>query len=253
MFASLILGLSTFTTGQIFNQPVQWNLPQRMNPKIAGVYLPFGFDDDDVAQVIVEFEMQNTCEELGNVTVIPHEEYPGVLQLYYEGYKREGNCKAATNNPIVAVDIGVLQQGIYEIRDFKNLEKIYGHLNVRKAMTAKIDNNNYAPVDSFIVHADEAGFRRLITLAGTFSNTCLHFVRDQVRIVKTGEKLIEILPVIDKAENENCKEQDVPFLETFKIPEREDALAIRTGRYIFHVRTMNIHSFNKADRVTTPN
>jgi len=224
-----------------------------MNPRVAAVFLPVGFDNDDVAQVIVEFEMQNTCEELGNITVIPHDEYPGVLQLYYEGFKREGNCKSASNHLVRAVDVGVLSEGVYEIRDFKNLEKIYGLLNVRKALTAKIDSNNYAPVDSLVVHADEAGFRRLITLVGTFSNTCLHFVRDQVRIVKTADKLVEILPVIDKAENANCKEQDVPFIETFKIPEREDELAIRTGRYLFHVRTMNGRSFNKADRVTTPN
>jgi len=253
MFASLILGLSTLTTGQILNQPVQWNLPQRTNPKIAAVFLPVGFDDDDVAQVIVEFELQNSCEALGNITVIPHEDFPNVLQLYYEGYKREGNCKSAVNHVVRAVDVGVLPEGVYEVRDFKNLEKIYGLLNVRRAFTARIDSNNYAPVDSLVVQADEAGYRRLITLVGTFSNTCLHFVRDQVRIVKTGEKLVEILPVIDKAENANCKEQDVPFIETFKIPDREDALAIRTGRYSFHVRTMNGGSFNKADRVTTPN
>ncbi len=150
------------------------------------------------------------------------------------------------------MDAGRLHEGVYEIRDYRDLQKLYGLLNVRRSGTAKIDKNNYAPVDSLIVHADEAGFRRLITLAGTFKNTCLHFVRDETRIVKTSAKMVEVLPVIEKSDQNDCKDEDRPFLETFVIPEREDELAIRTGRYLFHVRT-NDKSYNKIDRVTTPN
>lgn len=252
MLASFVFTAALHLTGQFFNQPVAWNLPQRMTPRISQVYIPVGFDNNDVAQIIVEFEFKNSCEDLGNIQTVPHEDFPNVLLLYTEGFRKDDNCLQTTSHRIRPVDLGVLSEGVYEIRDYRNLEKMYGQLSIRKAGTAKIDSRNYAPVDSLIVHADEAGFRRLITLAGTFSNTCLEFVPEQMRIVKTGEKLIEVLPVIDKANRADCMEQETPFLETFKIPDRDDALAIRTGRYLIHVRTLNGQSFNKIDHITTP-
>lgn len=155
-----------------------------------------------------------------------------------------------SDNPIRAVDLGKLPAGEYEIRNFKDLKQKYGDLRVRKAGTARIDESVYAPVDSLILSRDPNGLRRYITLAGMFSNDCMAFVQDQVRIARTASNLIEVLPVVAKINRDDCQERDTPFLETYALPEPDGERGIKPGRYLFHVRIMDRRkSFNKIDVV----
>jgi len=239
--------LSAALTLQFYGNSFDWGQTQSFEPHIIHVYVPVGFDDNDLSQVIVEVEFKDTCEEIGRAVVIPHEDNSKVLQLYVEAHRRSGFCLQVVNRKIKVVDIGVLPEGHYEIRDYKNLSKKYSELHVRKAKTATIDDSTYAPIDSLIMQKDNEGVRRILTLAGTFSNTCLAF--DKIIVAKTHLHLIEVLPIVKMEDREDCLNKDVPFMIHKALPEFKGKQKITSGRYLFHVRTMGGGSFNKIDYV----
>jgi hypothetical protein len=101
-----------------------------------------------------------------------------------------------------------------------------------------------------IVQEDEDGKRKVLTLAGTFTNSCLYI--DKILIARTRPGLIEVLPMLPKEEDipkVGCEEEDTPFIVHQVIPNQEGERRITNGRYLFHVRTMNGGSFNKIDYI----
>jgi len=237
-------GLFIMLTGQFFQDPMNWSANERFNPPIKEVYVPYGFDDNDLTQVIVEVEFRDTCEEIGRAAIIPHDQEPNVLMVYVEAHKRDGFCLQILNRQIKVVDVGILPEGNYKIRSYNELSREFSDLRVRRAKSSRIDDSTYAPVDSMIIQNDPLGLRRMITLSGTFTNTCLNF--ESITIAKTRKNLIEVLPVV-RIDEGDCKEKDTPFLVHQAIPDFEGEREIKTGRYLFHIRTMNGGSFNKAD------
>lgn len=243
---------------QFFGQSFEWDRPERFDPKIVRVHIPQAFDYDDVAQVVAEIKFENTCENLGPTAVFPHEEFPNVLLLHVEGYRRvpqdpEKECKDIPNYIPVPIDIGVLDPREYELRNFKKIDQKLGTLRVRAKKNRRIDDLTYAPVDSLVIRKDVDGFRRFFSLAGTFSDNCSYFDAEKFKIAKTAEAMIEILPAITKLDHEDCRIGQFPFFETFEIPsDREGPYKIGSGRYLFHVRSMNGQAFNKIDTIVLP-
>jgi len=226
---------------------VNFEAQKHFEPVIRDVFVPIGFDDNDLVQVVVEVEFRDTCEEISRSAVMVHPEDPRVLLLFMEAYRRDGVCLQVINRQPKVIDIGVLREGRYEIRSYSNLNRKFSDLNVRRAATSRIDDHNYAPVDSLILSNDANGARRILTLTGRFSNTCLKF--EQILIAKTRSNLIEVLPVIKKEERWDCEDREMPFVAHQPLPEHVGERAITTGRYLFHVRTTNGGSFNKIDTV----
>lgn len=259
----MALFLSLFSlsiSAHLLASPENFESFERIQPQITQVFIPVGFDNNDTAQVIVEVEFNDTCDEFAGASVTAHEEFPNTLLVYVEGRKRyrddEGNqlfCTQVKSKKIKAIDIGRLPIGTYHINSYRNLTKTFGDLVVREARTAKIDDGRYAAVDSLMVQEDEVGARRILTLAGTFSNTCLRI--ENIIIAKTRDNLIEVLPFValdEQGQNgDECKEIDRPFTVHQRIPDETAGSKIETGRYLFHVRTMNGGSHNKIDYVVT--
>lgn len=250
MVGSLFFQLSFLLTQQFFGSTFNWDAPERFIPQISRVYIPIGFDNNDVSQIVVEVEFKNTCEEFGRASVFPHEEFPDVLLLHVEARRRDGFCLPVINRQPKVIDVGILPvspEGGYRIVDFKSLDTHYGNLRVREAKSSKIDDNNYAPIDSLFVREEPNGLRRTVILSGTFSDTCMFFSR--IDIGKTEEALIEILPVVDRVDSPDCERKPVPFLQPVDIPLREGRHRVNSGQYLFYVRTMNGGSFAKTDHL----
>lgn len=259
MIGSVLSLLSVSLVGQFFNLQANWedDRPVQYRPEISHVYKPIGFDSNDTAQIIVEVEFQHGCQEFGKVAVFPHEENPNVLLLAVQAFDRSNEdglmCIQQMKKKIKPVDIGKLSPGEYEIKTYDDLDESWGSLKVREPKTSKIDDENYAPVDSIVIHEDSQGIRRLITLVGTFENTCFRMWDDpednRVRIAKTADGLIEVLPVVKVENRFDCEKARVPFYETYVIPERQGRHEIETGRYLFHVRVDHGQAFNKVDYI----
>lgn len=238
---------------QFFGERANWVGPRSFTPKLENVFIPAGFDDNDLSQVIVEVEFTDACQEIGRAQIVPNEEFPNVLMLYVEGHRRDEICAQVLNRKIKVVDIGVLPAGDYEIRAFNNLDQRLGSLKVHEARSSAIDDAIYAPVDSLFVAKDPLGLRNVLVLSGTFQNNCLEF--DSIKMAKTRENvnMIEVLPTVKMADRTDCKNEERPFLIQQPIPETGAGYPIKNGRYLFHVRTMNGGSFNKIDRVVMDN
>lgn len=245
MLGILSLVFTTAISFQFFGGDEWGQADNSFAPNIKEVYVPIGFDNNDLVQLIVEVEFSDTCQEIGRAMVLPHEDNHFVLQLYVEAHRRDGFCLQVINRQIKVVDVGVLPEGQYEIRSYRKLHRRFSDLRVREAKTAKIDDNVYAPVDSLIIQKDSLGVRRVLTLSGTFTNTCLDV--EKVIVAKTRKNLIEVLPIVSMRNDIPCVSKDVPFLVSQVIPEFEGERRITSGRYLFHVRTMNGGSFNKTD------
>lgn len=242
---------------QFFGQALEFESPKRFDPKIVNVYTPMGFNVDDVAQIIVELQFENTCEKLGPVSVFPHDDFKNVLLVHVEGIKHrpapgEKPCRRSRNAVPVPIDIGLLDPKHYELRNFKNLDQNLGQLRVRAEKDARIDGLQYAPVDSLVIRPDVRGYRRYFSLAGTFSDNCTTFDMENFRVSRTTNDMIEILPAVKTFQNASCQEGSFPFFETFEIPQRQGRHRIDSGRYLFHVRVANGMSFNKIDTLLMP-
>lgn len=245
---TFLLGLSFLVTHQFFSTNFNWEAPERFVPKIHKVYVPVGFDHNDVSQIIVDVEFRDSCEEFGRAAVFPHDEFPEVLLLHVEARRRDGYCLPVINRQPKVVDVGVLpissDKG-YKLVDFKSLDVSYGNLRVRQAKSSRIDDNNYAPIDNLSVVEEPNGLRRSLILSGTFMDTCMFI--SHVSVGKTSEGFIEVLPMVDRIDSPDCEKRPVIFQQPVNIPQREGEYRVNTGRYVFYVRTMNGGSLVRSD------
>lgn len=247
MFSQFLFILASSVTTSFFNAQMVGSLTETFEPEIKNIHIPIGFDDNDQAEVIVEVEFTNTCQEFGRSFVREHEDFPDTLLLYVEGIRKDGFCTQVKNRDIVSIPVGRKPAGIYEIRSFKDLSRRLGKLSIREAQTSKIDDSLYAPISSVLMTEDPLGIRRILTLTGHFSNTCLKF--EKILIAKTAPSLIEVLPIITMEDRLDCEDREHPFLIQQGLPEHKGDREITAGRYVFHVRKMNGGAVNKIDYV----
>lgn len=132
---TLIFSLCFIVPQSFFNHDFLWKYPESFVPRIKHVHIP-EFNNNEVSQIIVEVEFNNTCEEYGRTLVFPHEEFPNVLLLQVEARRRGETCLPTVKRQPKPVNIGVLPPGKYKIVDFRNLETHYGDLKVHKAKTS---------------------------------------------------------------------------------------------------------------------
>ncbi len=222
--------------------------PTVVDAPIHAMHTPSGFDDNDVAQIIIEGEFPNTCYAVGRAIVRAQLEdlEQGVIKVHLEAlHSKRGNCLQVETPFIKVVDLGVLPAGKYSILGLKTLNKM-GTLNIAHAGEAELmDKHNYAPVDALYIRDDALGFRRMLVLIGAFSNTCVQFAETTPLYRGTADReVLEVLPIVEMRKDSDCREAHVPFFKTIEIPD-----GIPSGRYLFHVRTANGNSLNKMDRI----
>jgi hypothetical protein len=246
MIFSLILATALSGT-QFFLASDPWNSSDRFVPPVHEVLIPIGFDDNDVVEVIVDIEFRDSCEDFYGARVIRQAELKDVLLLQIEAKRREGMCLEVINRQPFIVKIGELarHESGYRVVDFKTMNRDYGKLRIRKANSSKIDENNYAPVTSLRAKEEPNSLRRSIELAGFFMDTCTFF--KEVHVARTGEYLIEVLPIIDRMESPDCEKRPVAFNQIVDIPQRSGQHRVASGRYVFYVRTANGGSFVTQD------
>jgi hypothetical protein len=158
---AFILASSTWLTGQFFNPPARWNLSHRIHVSIEHISIPERSDTGEATQILVELEMRNSCDELAQLQVFAHEDYPRVLQVYAEAFRKEGDCLPTTQNLTRTVDLGVLSAGTYEIRDFINLQKLLGTLKVDASDQKLNQQAAQAPLERLMVSANDTALSKL--------------------------------------------------------------------------------------------
>ncbi|TVQ79971.1 MAG: hypothetical protein EA369_03640 [Bradymonadales bacterium] len=226
---------------------------------IKNVYIPMGFDDNDITQVVVEGSFESACYRAG-----PSHVWKDPLQnriaFHLEAYYYpEGFCAEVMTPYLEVIDIGELSKGVHQIflrPELQGLElKEVGQMPVAEALSERRDEYLYAPVDSIAIVENSLGRRRDLLVMGTFTNSCMRFNRNIERekpgfrrVSLTAQNLLEVLPVLhDIEDTTNCRDIEEAFVERLSIPQH-----IQGDRYLFHIRTMSGKSFNKIDRIDHP-
>lgn len=225
------------------------NLNPEVDPPVielpaTAVYTPMGFDDNDVAQFVVEGVFPDPCHRVKEI----RQEYfdPNIISFRLFVYRYEEFCPEVMTPFYETIDAGILEVGEYEIwNDLENrlTKKPMGELKISEAVSNKRDEFVYAPVDSAVIYYirnDEGEVKaRYLTLFGNFPSECLDF-RTPPKVSKTNKNTIEVLPIINIDSTKNCRASKRDFKKVVELPS-----SIPEGRYLLHVRTMAGSSFNK--------
>lgn len=238
------VGLPGFKAG---GQPIHVEAP------VERIFVPKGFDDNDITQIIV---MGRFADDRHRVVGAQVRKDPLRNRIYYEIEALEYSTPTGDEEMeyVQVVDVGLLPKGQYQILPLSKKEEenigalgsVAGILNVKHTDSPRRDDHIYAAVDSAVLQKNEDGLRRNLVVFGTKNNSCLEFdgkLIDRFGVKKTDSHLIEVLPIMKK-EGRDCISIKEPFEFTFRLPED-----ISSGRYLFHIRTYDGNSFNKMSKV----
>lgn len=250
----------SFVFSSILSAVVQAG-PVLVPAPVTKVYIPQGFDSNDITQVVVEGTFPSGCYRAGKAYVWKDANSNRIAFHQQAYFYPTDFCQEVETSFLEAIDVGELSRGVYEVYNLpkpsedpsapESLEKV-GELPVHAARVEARDEHLYAPVDSAVVVKDQQGRERELILIGTFPNNCMRFNRSIFReqrisgpVIRTQPNILEVLPIIEEFERpEGCKKIEDGFEERIELPRDVPA-----GRYLFHIRTMNGKSFNKIDWV----
>lgn len=66
-------------------------------PKLHQVLVSIGFDNNDVAEIIVDVEFRYSCEDFYGAEIVQHSEFKDVFLLRVEARRRESFCLEVIN------------------------------------------------------------------------------------------------------------------------------------------------------------
>jgi hypothetical protein len=194
------------------------------------VYVPEGFDDNDVTQVVVTGEFSDTCHKVGP-TEVSVNRTTGKLQVKQKAYRYTEECHRTIVPFMQVVSVGLLSAGSYEISDASTSTTL-GKLSVALATKASADDFLYAPV----VDADVA--RNEVEVRGHFTDRCTKL---QNILVTASKDTIVVQPIVKRyGDYAHCDYELVPFRARRKLPDD-----VARGTYLLHVRSMSGSAVNK--------
>jgi hypothetical protein len=214
--------------------------PTLMRTSLEKVYVPVGFDTNDVPQVYVKGRFKDTCHQVGPISVSVDRPNRRVT-LSQQAYR----YASATCWPMVVpydhvVNLPVIEtEGNYEIVDGSN-GAVLGSLNIAEAPTSGpgTDSHIYAPIEQVLLKREPA-LRLKLVLTGSFPNSCM--AMKTVKLLFQNDVVV-VMPIVEMrpATTRACVDGSFPFYE-------ETPLNRLLGQYpyLFHVRSMAGQSVNR--------
>lgn len=234
-----------FIVGALGANPIQQG-PEK--PKVIEIipkhiYTPRGFDSNDVVQIILEGDFPNNCYRIAKIKADADEEK---IVFRATAYQYPGACTQSITPYLRHADVDILEEGTYPVWNATKKDGPMGNVSVRHTDSPKRDDFDYANVDSSVVYYDANLQRSVLMLFGKHSESCFRFDREKFVMRQTAKDVLEILPILRREEDVECKSGEFSFREKFVIPEN-----IRDGRYLFYIRIADGQSFYKTDFVTS--
>lgn len=228
----LLLGSTSFA--KPFNISVKTVTHQ---PK--DVFIPNGFDNNDLSQIVIEGYYPNSCYQTGllDFSVNTHEKTITINDTVY--LHEQPVCARVLTKYTKVVNLGVLMEGSYKVligdKAGKYIER--GTLGVKVATTASPDDYLYAPVDK--IQRDQLS-PHTVYLKGHFTNSCMSMDRVEV-LTQVENKTIVFLPIAKWTPSKNCKTvtPGEEFSYPVSLPEAP------SGKYLMHIRSLNGQSVNE--------
>lgn len=206
---------------------------------ITKAFIPIGFDDNDVSQVVIAGTLPNTCYKLGPTTYSVDSASRSIavrqMAYHYPGVA----CLEVLIPYTQVVNIGILREGNYRIVDGTG-GALLGQLPVKRATTPGQDEYLYAPVSEAHVQSQASPRKHTLVLTGMFSDRCTTL--REVRITYHPQVVV-VQPIADRHEPADdarpCIHRPTRFSHSVDL---DPSL---TGGQLLHVRVMNGQALNQ--------
>ena len=226
--------LSSGAIGRDFDHPQEILTPPRE------VYIPQGFDNNDVVEFFFEGEFANSCYKKGLSTFSIDEKKRDIYVTDLSYYFGESICSQVIIPYQKGIKVGLLDPGHYKVK-FRHSRGNFvdsGVVPVVRSLHSKADDFLYAPVSHVIYVPGEEGKAGYARLLGRFTTDCMKM--DEVKVVvRSHSNVVDILPIVFL--EENCESQRIRDFEVDV--DLSDYLFF--GRFLLHVRANNGQSVNQ--------
>lgn len=197
-------------------------------------YVPFGFDSNDNAEVIITGFLPNLCYKAPKAKVHINQGQIDVTltALFYA--PENGFCAEVAVPFIEVVNLGLLPQGHYEIKINQNS----AHESRTNMLVAAAPNRN---IDQFIYarvqYIEQVPGTRKVLLKGYNPSDC--FRLNEIKYVSNTIDSYSIMPILTTNSDGFCPRKMVPFTYEFEVPND-----INRAKVLLHVRSMDGRSVN---------
>ncbi len=232
MKAIKIIPTLMLCTAGLFNQ-VQADepiAPKKVSVDFTKLYIPDGYEANNNVEIVGEGMFENACYRRTNPTVQVNEE-TRTIDIGPAAYKYNGLCLQVVLSFNAVIDLGVLKAGDYNIT--QNSGKALGKIHVGRARTSDPDDYLYAPISQ--AYFKKEGLFNQVLLNGSFPVSCMKIKELRVHI-QPDVLVIQPIAYLDKSVA--C------VVGQYHFDQLVDVGAMKSGRYLLHVRSINGHSVN---------
>ena len=211
--------------------------PQLVVVAPSKVFTPYGFDDNDNAQVVVYGNFPNTCYKVGPVETSINERTHEVSLRTYAYFYDGCWCLDVLVPYSQVVNLGVMDKGQYKILSLAKdgTTREMGGLPIAVAKTPAPDDYLYAPVREASLEKLGSDGSKVLVMRGYYSNTCMAF--QEAKIFYRAPNTIEVLPILHM-NGQSCRDESRPF--EIKVTLKPT----QTGETLVHIRSLNGQSLN---------
>lgn len=207
--------------------------------KVDKVFIPEGFDKNDISQVIVQGHFPDGCYQLDNENVSVDQQRKAItISLNY--HHRDGNFCIEMISPFTKpISLGRLPEGDYQVKVVGASQE--EKLTIKPASTENTDDYIYAPVEFTEVSSLPGGDLE-ITMRGRYplqKRGCMRLVNT---IANQSKKDIVVLqPIAELKDDRYCSEHPAQenFIHVIRVPATEKGFAL------VYVRVLNGGSYSR--------
>lgn len=214
--------------------------PIEMAAPIKQIYIPDGFDSNDIPEILVSGSLTNSCQVIGSSKGILDPE-TNTIRVHVSSFRVERDVCVEMEMPfLVSIKLNHLAPGRYHAVSINN-PSIRVEMNVKESTTESRDDFIYLPVEYADISTSQAApHLQELFLKGRFPKLkqgCMEV--DRVLIQYSGNMII-VQPVAKIIEESSCPENhpgSYTLTEPLPFP--------FSGEALLHVRSINGGSYNK--------
>jgi hypothetical protein len=232
ILAILLIGVLGFGQSLFADQNIE-----EVNSPIERMFVPDGFDDNDLSTVVLQGTFPNTCYQVKNTTAIVDAHNKKIIVTATALRYPDGGCAQILVPFLQEVQLGVLDSGTYTVV-LNGKEEINQELVVLPRVTERHDNFLYAPVDSVTIIEKEGSAHAV--LSGYYPHTfvgCMKFQEFRVKKVDNQDLLV-VLPITTLT-----TDNDDPACQTNQGGQKFDKIIELNNEFndvgLIHTRVMN--------------
>jgi hypothetical protein len=215
--------------------------PDLVTAPVDQVFSPFGFDDNDNAEVVLHGTFPNTCYKTGPVEGRV-DTAAGVIFVRAQAYRYRGGCAQVLVPFTQSVKLGTVPAGTYRVVVEDRPGSTTTPLTVAQARTPGADDYLYAPVAQVALDKRDDG-TYAVRLEGEWPFMFIGcMVMREVRAYLSPGNALVVMPIAELVDD---GEQCAPQAETHRFVFTQAVGELAASEYLVHVRVLDGNSLNR--------